>query len=85
MLTLSVLTVLALSSVDAFTTRGKMNVVSHLTMADVEPEKGSPPVVKRTLWDGTVQNDKWKDPNEIKIFEGKEVIRGVDPSGTFIV
>lgn len=37
--------------------------------------------VKRVLWDGTVQNDKWKDPNEIKLFEGKEVVRGVDPSG----
>lgn len=38
--------------------------------------------VKRVLWDGTIQNDKWRDPNEIKLFDGKEVVRGVDPTGS---
>lgn len=46
----------------------------------VDEEEPGKVRVKRVLWDGTVQDDVYK-PQDIKIFEGKEVIRGVDPSG----
>ena len=60
---------------------------AHVEEEEVESEDEGTVVkkekvkVKRVLWDGTVQDDKWKDPNEIKILDGKDVERGVDPTG----
>jgi probable Rubsico expression protein CbbX len=47
-----------------------------------DPTDGADEVkVKRTLWDGTVQDEKWKNPKDIKIFANQTVTRGVDPTG----